>query len=82
MEKHYRFEFEMSEASAYDWTFDRRVQSTWAMTADLIERFLGVRPTAVLPGSFGLATTIVRFENGLDYHGFLGDNFLTLDNFD
>ena len=37
MEKHYRFEFEMSEASAYDWTFDRRVQSTWAMTADLAE---------------------------------------------
>lgn len=82
MEKHYRFEFEPTEASAYDWTFDRRVQSTWAMTVDLIERFLGVRPSAVLPGAFGLATTIVRFENGLDYHGFLGDNFLTLDNFD
>ena len=82
MEKHYRFEFEPSEASAYDWTFDRRAQSTWAMTADLVERFLGVRPSAVLPGAFGLVTTIVRFENGLDYHGFLGDNFLTLDNFD
>ncbi|OFN60435.1 hypothetical protein [Eikenella sp. HMSC061C02] len=82
MDKHYRFEFEPNEASAYDWTFDRRVQSTWAMTADLIERFIGVRPSAVLSGAFGLATTIVRFENGLDYHGFLGDNFLTLDNFD
>ena len=82
MGKHYRFEFEMSEASAYDWTFDRRVQSTWAMTADLVERFLGVRPSAVLPGAFGLATTIVRFEDGLDYYGFLGDDFLTLDNFD
>ena len=82
MDKHYRFEFEMSEASAYDWTFDRRVQSNLEMTADLIERFLGVRPSEVLPGSFGLATTIVRFGNGLDYHGFLGDNFLTLDNFD
>ena len=82
MEKHYRFEFEPNEAAAYDCTFDRRVQSTWAMTADLIERFLGVRPSAVLPGSFGLATTSVRFESGLDYHGFLGDDFLTLDNFD
>jgi hypothetical protein len=82
MEKHYRFEFEMSEAAAYDWTFDRRVQSNLEMTADLIERFLGVRPSAVLPGSFGLATTIVQFEGGLDYYGFLGDNFLTLDNFD
>lgn len=82
MEKHYRFEFEMSAASAYDWTFDRRVQSTLEMTADLVERFLGVRPSAVLPGAFGLATTIVRFEGGLEYHGFLGDDFLTLDNFD
>lgn len=82
MEKHYRFEFEPNEAAAYDWTFDRRVQSNLEMTRDLIERFLGVRPSAVRPGSFGLATTIVRFENGLDYHGFLGDNFLTLDNFD
>lgn len=82
MEKHYRFEFEMPEAEAYDWTFDRRVQSNLEMTADLIERFLGVRPSAVLPGEFGLATTIVRFEGGLDYYGFLGDNFLTLDNFD
>lgn len=82
MGEHYRFEFEPTEALAYDWTFDRRVQSTLAMTADLLELFLGVRPTAVLPGSFGLATTIVRFENGLDYHAFLGDDFLTLDNFD
>lgn len=82
MEKHYRFEFEMSEAAAYDWTFDRRVQSNLEMTRDLIERFLGVRPSAVLPGEFGLATTIVQFEGGLDYYGFLGDNFLTLDNFD
>ena len=82
MDKHYRFEFEMSEASAYDWTFDRRAHSTLEMTADLIERFLGVRPSAVLPGAFGLATTIVQFEGGLDYHGFLGDDFLTLDNFD
>lgn len=82
MEKHYRFEFEPTEALAYDWTFDRRVQSNLEMTRDLIERFLGVRPSAVLPGSFGLATTIVRFANGLDYHASLGDNFLTLDNFD
>lgn len=82
MEKHYRFEFEMPEAEAYDWTFDRRVQSNLEMTRDLIERFLGVRPSAVLPGSFGLATTIVRFDSGLDYYGFLGDNFLTLGNFD
>ena len=82
MKKHYRFEFEPTETLAYDWAFDRRVQSTWAMTADLVERFLGVRPMAVLPGAFGLATTIVRFEHGLDYHAFLGDDFLTLDNFD
>ena len=56
---------------------------TWYDAEQAFDEMLDASyPSAVLPGSFGLATTSVRFESGLDYHGFLGDDFLTLDNFD